>query len=112
MQHTYGIFDDEADHIIDLVRRHAPLALIRGTGCPACGFPMAVEFADDGTGFQVHCEGDPLHISTYHDIAAPPSWWRECVIPPYDCTWHWREWHSFDTGGKLTMKVSGWQADG
>jgi hypothetical protein len=112
MQHTYGIFDDEADHIIDLVRRHAPLAQIRGTGCPACGSPMAVEFVECGNGFQIYCEGKPLHISTHRDIADPPPWWLECVIPPTDSTWYWREWHTFNEGGKLTMKISGWRADG
>jgi hypothetical protein len=70
MQHTYGIFDDKADHIIDLVRRHAPLAEIRATQCPACEAPMAVEFLD-ATGFQIYCLGTPLHISTHQHIAAP-----------------------------------------
>jgi hypothetical protein len=112
MQHTYGIFDDEADHIIDLVRRHAPLAQILGTRCPACGSAMAVDFVDGGTGFQVHCEGKPLHISKYQEIDDPPSWWPTCVIPPTDSTWYWRDWHSFDGDGNLTMKVSGWRADG
>src|SRR5262245_106650 len=112
MQHTYGIFDNEADHIIELVRRHAPLAQIRGTGCPACGSPIAVDFAESGAGFQVRCDGDPLHISTYQTIADPPLWWPECVISTTDLTWYWRDWHSFDAEGKLTMKVSGWQADG
>jgi hypothetical protein len=112
MQHTYGIFDDEADHIIGLVRRHAPLAQVRGTRCPACGAPMAVEFDERGAGFEVYCEGHPLHISTYQDIAGPPPWWRECVTPPTDSTWYWREWHSFDADGGLTIKVSGWRADG
>ncbi|HLJ94835.1 MAG TPA: hypothetical protein VKU02_16785 [Gemmataceae bacterium] len=112
MQHTYGIFDDEANHIIDLVRRHAPLAQIRGTACPVCGSPMAVEFMDDGNGFQVYCEGSPLHISKHQDITEPPPWWPQCVIPPTDSTWYWREWHSFDGSGNLTMKVSGWRADG
>jgi hypothetical protein len=112
MQHTYGIFDNEADLIIDLVRDHAPLAEIRGTRCPACGSAIAVEFAEGGAGFQVYCAGNPLHISTYQDIAVPPPWWRECVPPPTDSTWYWREWRSFDADGKLTMKVSGCQADG
>jgi hypothetical protein len=112
MQHAYGIFDDEADHIIDLVRRHAPLAQIRATACPACGSAMAVEFTDDGNGFQIHCEGSPLHISKHQEITEPPPWWPQGVTPPTDSTWYWRERHSFDGGGNLTMKVSGWGADG
>jgi hypothetical protein len=112
MQHTYGIFDDEADPIIDLVRRHAPLAQVRGTECPACGSTMSVEFDESGAGFQVYCDGDPLHISTYQAIADPPPWWRECVIPPTDHTFYWREVHSFDADGKLTMYASGVRADG
>src|SRR5262245_42996742 len=112
MQFTYGIFDNEADHIIDLVRHHAPLAQIRGTGCPVCGSPMTVEFADSGNGFHVHCEGKPLHLSTYQDVADPPPWWPECVIPATDSTWYWREWHVFDRAGKLTIKTSGYEADG
>jgi hypothetical protein len=34
------------------------------------------------------------------------------VVEPTDSTWYWREWHSFDASGNLTMKISGWQADG
>jgi hypothetical protein len=112
MQHTYGFFDNEADHIIDLVRRHAPLAEILKSKCPACGSAMSVQFAKDGTGFQVSCAGDPLHFSTYQDISDPPPWWQECVVPSTDSTWYWRDWHSFEADGKLMMKVSGWQADG
>jgi len=111
MQHTYGIFETEADHLIELVRRHAPFAQIRAAGCPVCAAAISVTFAADGRGFTTACEGTPLHISTYQDIAEPPSWWRECVVEPTDLTWYWREWHSFDVTGKLTMKVSGWQAD-
>ena len=112
MQHTYGIFDDEADHIIDLVRRHAPLAQVRSAGCPACGAAMTVEFDASSTWFQVCCEGKPLHISKHQDIAAPPPWWRECVIPPTDSTFYWRETASFAASGKLTMNASGVRADG
>jgi len=112
MQHTYGIFDTEADHIIELVRRHAPLAQIRAAGCPACGAAVSVAFAEDGRGFSISCEGKPLHVSAHHEITEPPPWWRECVIEPTDSTWYWREWHSFDASGNLTMKMSGWQADG
>jgi hypothetical protein len=112
MQHTYGIFDTEANHVIDLVRYHAPLAQIRATGCPACGAAISVAFAADGRGFSISCEGQPLHVSAYQDIAEPPPWWRECVVVPTDATWYWRDWHSFDATGKLTMRVSGWQADG
>ena len=112
MQHTYGIFDSEADHLIELVRRHAPLAQVRAAGCPACGAAISVEFAEDGRGFSTFCEGKPLHISTYQDITQPPPWWRECVVEPTDSTWHWREWHQFDATGNLAMKVSGWTADG
>ena len=111
MQHTYGIFDTEVDHLIELVRRHAPLAQIRAAGCPACGAAISIEFAEDGRGFTISCEGKLLHISTHQDITEPPAWWRECVIEPTDSTWYWREWHSFDAGGNLTMYVSGWTAD-
>jgi hypothetical protein len=112
MRHTYGIFDDEADHLIDLVRRHAPLAQVRSAGCPACGAAMNVEFAEAGTWFLVCCEGKPLHISKHQDIADPPPWWRECVIPPTDSTFYWRETASFDASGKLTIMASGVRADG
>lgn len=112
MQHTYGIFDDEADHLIELVRRHAPLAQIQAAGCPACGAALTVTFAEDGRGFSIACEGQPLHISTYQEIAEPPPWWRECVVEPTDQTWYWRLSHSFDAIGNLSMPMSGWQADG
>jgi len=73
---------------------------------------MTVEFADGGKGFLIRCDGTPLHISTHQDIADPPPWWPECVIPPTDSTWYWRECHAFDGDGKLTMMMSGWRADG
>jgi hypothetical protein len=112
MQQAYGIFDDEADHIIGLVRRRCPLDQVRDTGCPACGAAMAVEFAGDGTWFQVSCEGDPLHISKHQDIVDPPPWWRECVSPTIDVTFYWREAHAFDGDGNLTMYASGCRANG
>jgi hypothetical protein len=34
------------------------------------------------------------------------------VPAPKDHTWHWREWHAFGEDGTLTMKTSGWRADG
>jgi hypothetical protein len=73
---------------------------------------MIVAFSDTGKEFQVSCKGNPLHISKYQTIAEPPPWWPECVYPPTNSTWYWREWHSFDADGNLAMKVSGWQADG
>jgi hypothetical protein len=63
MQSTYGIFDHEADPVIDLVRRHVPLAEFRKKArCPACGTAMDVTFADDGSVFQLACNGKPLHL--------------------------------------------------
>jgi hypothetical protein len=112
MQHTYGIFEAEADHLIALVRRHAPLAQVRAAGCPVCGSAITVTFAEDGAGFSIACEGKPLHVTTHQDIADPPPWWRECVVEPTDATWYWRADHSFDASGNLSMPVSGWQADG
>lgn len=112
MQYTYGIFDTEADHLIELVRGHAPLSQIRAAGCPACGAAVSVTFAEDGRGFSVACEGRPLHISTYQGIADLPPWWRECVVEPTDLTWYWRAGHSFDAGGNLSMPTSGWTAEG
>ena len=112
MQRAYGVFDDEADGIIDLVRRHAQLAEIRGAECPVCGAAMTVDFAETGDGFQVFCQGTPLHLSKHQDIANPPPWWRECVVPATDSTWYWRMAHSFDTAGNLAMPVSGYLADG
>lgn len=112
MRHTYGIFDDEADHVIGLVRRHVPLDEIRRTPCPACGAAMSVEFSKDGTYFLVICGGTPLHISKHEEIVDPPPWWRECVIPATDLTCYWRESYSFDSDGNLTINASGWQANG
>ncbi len=112
MQDTYGVFDDEADHFIELVRRHASLAQIRAAGCPACGAALSVTFVEDGRGFSIACEGKPLHVSTYQDIGEPPPWWRECVVEPTDHTWYWRADHSFDAAGNMSMPASGWQADG
>lgn len=112
MQHTYGIFDTEADHLIEQVRRHALLAQIRAAGCPVCGSPVSVEFTEDGRGFSISCEGKPPHITTHQEITEPPQWWRECVVEPTNSTWHWRADHSFDAEGNLSMPMSGWTADG
>ncbi|XZE44085.1 hypothetical protein SH467x_003673 [Pirellulaceae bacterium SH467] len=111
MHSTYGIFDDEADHLIAMVRSHAPLDSILATPCPACGTNMVVSFNDDGTGFELSCRGDPLHMTTYQQIANPPPWWQQCYEQPNDTTCYWREWHSFDDNGTLHMKISGWRAD-
>jgi hypothetical protein len=112
MFYGYGIFDDEVDPIIDMVRSHAPLEEIRAGQCPTCGAPIAVEFSELGDGFQIYCKGKPLHLSKWQEITDPPTWWPECVTSARDCTYHWREWHSFDEAGILTMKVSGYRADG
>jgi hypothetical protein len=111
MQSTYGVFDEEADHIIALVHQHAPLAEVLNTPCPACGSGMVVSFNDDGTGFSLHCGGDPLHITKHQDVADPPNWWRECYEEPTDTSWYWRKWHSYDDAGTLHLKTSGWRAD-
>ncbi len=112
MQYTYGIFESEADHLIALVRRHAPLAQVRETGCPVCGGAITVTFDEGGAGFSIACEGKPLHLTAQQDIADPPPWWRECVVEPTDMTWYWRAHHWLDASGNLWMPVSGWQADG
>jgi hypothetical protein len=111
MHTTYGIFDDEADHIIAMVYDHVPLDSIVATSCPACGATMSVAFNIDGTGFSLSCKGDPLHITKQQDIDNPPPWWKQCYEEPTDTTWYWREWHSYDGEGTLLMKTSGSQAD-
>lgn len=111
MQSTYGIVDNEADHIIAMVQGHAPLDLIVAAPCPVCEADMTVTFNKDGTGFTLICKGDPLHMTTQQDIDNPPPWWQQCCKEPTDMTWYWREWHSFDDKGTLHMKISGWRAD-
>ena len=111
MQTTYGIFDDEADHVIAMVHSHASLDSIAATPCPACGANMVVSFNDDGTGFSLNCKGDPIHITKYQQITNPPPWWQQCYEEPADTTWYWRECYSFDDDGTLHMKTSGWRAD-
>lgn len=112
MQITYGIFDDEADHIIAMVHDHASLESIIATPCPACGANMEISFNVSGTEFSLNCKGDPLHLTKQQDIDNPPPWWRQCYEEPKDTTWYWRDWHSYDDNGTLHLKVSGWQADG
>lgn len=109
---TYGIFDDEANHIVDEVKRHAALEEILALPCPACGSSISIEFEENGAGFAISCSGKPLHMSAYVPIDSPPPWWRDCVTPAADCTWYWREWHSYDQAGTLHMKISGWTAEG
>ena len=111
MEITYGIFDDEADHIIAMVHDHLPLDSIVATPCPACGANMVVAFNEDGTAFSLNCKGDPLHITKQQNIDNPPLWWQQCYEKPTDTTWYWREWHSYDDDGTLHMKISGWKAD-
>jgi hypothetical protein len=112
MSCTYGIFDDEADHIIALVRQHAPLEEILAVPCPACGSKISLSFEEGGTGFTLCCEGDPAHMTKCQDIKDPPSWWRKRFEEPRDTTWYWRACHAFDSSGTLHMAISGWQADG
>lgn len=111
MQNTYGIFDNEADHIIAMVRDHASLESIVATRCPACDANMVVAFNEDGTGVSLSCKGDPLHVTKHQDIDNPPPWWPQCCEEPRYTTWYWREWHSYDDDGTLHMKISGWRAD-
>ncbi len=112
MSYTYGIFETDADHLIELVRTHAPLAEIRAAGCPVCKAAITVTFAEAGTLFSIACKGNPIHLSAYRDITDPPSWWRECVFEPTDEIWHWQADHGFDADGNLSMPVSRWQVDG
>ena len=112
MQTTYGIFDDEADHIIAMVHDHAPLDSIIATPCPTCGAKMVVAFNEDGSRFSLNCEGDPLHLTKQQNIDNPPPWWRDCYEEPRNTTWYWRKWHSYDVNATLHMKISGWQVDG
>jgi hypothetical protein len=42
----------------------------------------------------------------------PTSYESTVTVKEVYSTWYWREWHSFDGSGNLTIKVSGWQADG
>ena len=106
-QHTYGIFESEADHLIELFLRHSPLAEVRAAGCPVCGSGITVAFADDGRGFAISCEGRPLHVTTHQDIADLPPWWRECVVEPTDATWDWRADHTIDAAGNLMASSRG-----
>jgi hypothetical protein len=112
MQHTFGIFDSEADHLIEMVRQHVPLEQVRAAGCPVCRAAIVVTFAADGAGFTIACEGRPLHMTPYQPIAHPPPWWQECVAEPTDLSWYWRPLHAFDASGNLSMRRSGWRADG
>lgn len=112
MQSTYGIFDDEANHIIAMVYEHAALESIIATPCPACAAKMSVEFNEDGTGFELYCQGEPIHLNKFQSINNPPPWWQQCYEEPTDTTWYWRKWHTYDDAGTLHMKISGWQADG
>lgn len=111
MHFTYGIFDHEANDLIALVRQHVPLAQILSVPCPACGSKISVSFNDEGTGFEINCHGDPLHMTKYQEIETPPAWWKDCVVEPTDISWYWREWHTYDKDGTLRMKISGWTAD-
>ena len=111
MQSTYGIFEDEADPIIQKVLDHATLPEIKATPCPACGANILVAFCQDGTGFTLNCDGKPFHTTPFVQTESPPPWWQQCKEQPTNAKWYWREWHSYDDDGTLRIKTSGWQAD-
>ena len=80
----YGIFSDEADHLIALVYQHRPLHEIERIVCSKCGAPIQVGFWPDGGGFIIQCAGKPPHMSRYQAIASPPAWWRERIVEVTD----------------------------
>ena len=80
MQYTYGIFESEADHLIELVR-HAPLDQVRAAGCPVCGSAITITFAEDGSGLSIACEGKALHVTVQQDVADPPPPWTPITSP-------------------------------
>ena len=112
MQSTYGVFDNEANHIISKIRNHAALDEILAIKCPACDSDIQIIFDSDGSGFSVNCTGDPLHITKHQNITNPPIWWPLCFDEPSDIVWHWSEFHNYDDDGNLHMKISGWDAVG
>jgi hypothetical protein len=59
MSFTYGNFDDEANHIVDEVKRHAALKEILALPCPACGSSISIEIEEKGAGFAISCNGKP-----------------------------------------------------
>ena len=112
MQSTYGIYEDEIDSVVSLVRMHRPLAEIKDTPCPCCGAPLGVDFAADGKGFSIACNGKPLHLSTYQQIERPPAWWQECVNQPEEVTFYWKDTATFEADGSINLHVSGYSIDG
>ena len=112
MNFGFGVFETEADHLIEMVRRHAPLSQVRASVCPVCGSAIEVAFAEDGTWFSMACAGKPFHLVPYQYITEPPPWWRECVAAPTESTWYWRVDHLLDASGNIRMPMSGWFVDG
>jgi hypothetical protein len=81
----YGVFSNEADHIISLVRAHRPLSEVEGLPCPKCGERIRVGYYPDGRGFIIQCSGIPPHMSQFQILPVPPEWWKERVIEVTDC---------------------------
>ena len=80
----YGIFSDEADDVIALVRDHHQLAEIEAHRCPKCCASLRVGYYPDGEGFYIHCSGAIMHSTQYQQLLQPPAWWRERVIEVTD----------------------------
>jgi hypothetical protein len=112
MYYTYGLYEDEIEQVLALVRLHEPLAKIEATPCPCCGAPISITFWPEGDGFQVACSGSPPHFSTYQEIAIPPAWWTERIGDFGPTTFYWHEWSRYREDGTLEMKASGYAEDG
>lgn len=112
MQSTYGIYENEIDNVLDAVRSHASLSAIEAIPCPCCGARIAVEFAKEGSSFQINCSGEPPHFSMCQEICNPPPWWKERVSETRSVIFYWRENSVFAADGTLSMKVSGYDEDG
>lgn len=76
----YGVFSDEMNIVIELVRSHEPLQIVEGHLCPKCDSQVRVGFYPDGKGFIIRCEGEVPHMTQYQALDTPPAWWKERVV--------------------------------
>jgi hypothetical protein len=105
-----GVFGDEAQPILELVRRHRPLTEVEAVLCPECGNAIRVWFNSEGTVFGLRCTAESgwAHYSRPERLASAPSWWRERIVDTEPITFYWPTMSKIAPDGTITMRATGY----